>query len=115
LRNKENVKVGMSQILESPDVHSVAVAALLKLIKLLGAELVAGRHRDDIELFEKCVREKLYAHPHGVSAEATAAGVALAHSWIEPILRDLRIRVDQANEAPRVDEAKPAIQRPTLH
>jgi hypothetical protein len=73
-------------------VTTVAMASLVKMISLLGAELLVGRHRDDVDLFEQCVRAKLHAHVEGVSSEATAAGVALAHGLIEPVLRDLRER-----------------------
>ena len=73
-------------------VTTVAMASLVRMISLLGAELLVGRHRDDVDLFEQCVRAKLHAHVEGVSIEATAAGVALAHGLIEPVLRDLRER-----------------------
>jgi hypothetical protein len=73
----------------------VAMASLVKMISLLGAELLVGKHREDIDLFESCVRAKLFAHVEGVSPEATAAGVALAHSLMDPVLKDLRGRVRQ--------------------
>ena len=79
----------MANVNVTPDV-AVAIASLVKMIKLLGAELVAGTHRDDINLFEKKVREKLFAEVRGISADSTAAGVALAHSLVEPVLRDPR-------------------------
>jgi len=86
----------MPTLVAKPEVVAVTVASLVRLISLLGAELVAGTHRDDIDLFEQCVRAKLFAHVDGVTPEATAAGVALAHSLIEPILRDLRERARDA-------------------
>jgi hypothetical protein len=78
----------------------VAIASLVKLINLLGAEMLVGQHRDDVDAFEKSVRAKLYAHLEGVSPEETAAGVALAHSLIEPVLANLRERVRRAQTAP---------------
>ena len=78
----------------------VAIASLVKLINLLGAEMLVGQHRDDIEAFERSVRAKLYANVEGVSPEETAAGVALAHSLIEPVLANLRERVRRAQTAP---------------
>ena len=72
-----------------------AIASLVKLINLLGAELLVGKHRDDIDAFEQNVRAKLFAHIEGASSEDTAAGVALAHSLIEPVLANLRERVRQ--------------------
>ena len=47
----------------------VALASLVKMINLLAAELVVGRHREDIDLIESCVRAKLFAHVDGVSPE----------------------------------------------
>ncbi len=85
------------------------------MIKLLGAELVAGTHRDDIDLFEKKVREKLFANVDGISAVSTAAGVALAHSLVEPVLRDLRAQVVEKTTPDRSPEPKAAGQSSTLH
>jgi hypothetical protein len=88
--------------MESPacsDPVRVAIASLVKLINLLGAEMLVGKHRDDLDAFEQSVRAKLFAHVQGVSPEDTAAGVALAHSLIEPVLANLRERVKQAQAA----------------
>ena len=71
----------------------VALASLVKMINLLGAEMLVGKYREDVDVFESCVRAKLFAHVEGVSAEETAAGVALAHSLVDPVLRQLRERV----------------------
>jgi hypothetical protein len=71
---------------------AVTLAALVKLVNLLGAELTVGKYREDIDLVERCVRAKLFAHIDGVSASAHAEGVALAHSLVEPVLKDLRER-----------------------
>lgn len=81
------------------DTVRVAIASLVKLINLLGAELLVGKHRDDIDAFEQSVRAKLFAHIQGASSEDTAAGVALAHSLIEPVLANLRERVKQVQAA----------------
>jgi len=91
----------------------VALASLVKMINLIGAELVVGRYREDIDVFESCVRAKLFAHVEGVSPEQTAAGVALAHSLVDPVLKNLRERVSQlhaaeAAEAAALAEAPPA-------
>ena len=45
------------------DPRDVALTALANLIRLMGAELAAGRHRDDIDLFEKAVRSWLGSTP----------------------------------------------------
>ena len=77
----------------------VAIASLVKLINLMGAEMLVGKHRDDVDAFEQSVRAKLYAHVEGASPADTAAGVALAHSLIEPVLANLRERVRQTEAA----------------
>jgi malate/lactate dehydrogenase len=84
----------MPKIVDDPEVATVAIVSLTKMVSLLAAELVVGMHRDDIDLIETCVRKKLYAAVEGIGAEPTAAGVALAHRMVEPVLRDLRARVE---------------------
>ena len=77
----------------------VAFASLVKLINLIGAEMLVGKYREDIDIFESCVRAKLFANVEGVSPEATAAGVALAHSLVDPVLKQLRERVQNLHAA----------------
>jgi hypothetical protein len=105
----------MTKVVANPEVTAVALASLVKLVRLLGAELVAGSHRDDIDVFEKCVREKLHANVNGVSSEATAAGVALAHSLIEPILRALRVQAQEATGLQSVSQELFATPAQKLH
>jgi hypothetical protein len=76
----------------------VALASLVKMINLLGAELLVGKYREDIDVFESCVRAKLYAHVEGATPAETAAGVALAQSLVDPVLKSLRERVRNLNE-----------------
>jgi hypothetical protein len=89
----------MPAIAENP-ATVVTIAALVKMVNLLSAELTVGRHREDIDLIEGCIRAKLFAHVDGVSASDHAAGVALAHSLVEPVLKDLRGRVERLAVAP---------------
>jgi hypothetical protein len=77
----------------------VAFASLVKLIHLIGAEMLVGKYREDIDVFESCVRQKLFANVEGVSPESTAAGVALAHSLVDPVLKHLRERVQTLHAA----------------
>jgi hypothetical protein len=105
----------MTKVVANPEVTAVALASLVKLVRLLGAELVAGSHRDDIDVFEKCVREKLHANVTGVSAEATAAGVALAHSLVEPILRTLRVQAQEAASPQSISQQESAPPAHKLH
>ncbi len=103
----------MPKIVEDPEIATVAIASLTKMVSLLAAELVVGTHHDDIDLIESCVRAKLFASVEGIAAEPTAAGVALAHRLVEPVLRDLRSRVAarQAAATSGEDEAKAAYAR----
>jgi hypothetical protein len=71
------------------------------MIQLLGAEMLVGKYRENIDVFEACVRAKLFAHVAGVSPEATAAGVALAQSLVDPVLKHLRERVGHLQAADR--------------
>lgn len=89
-----SVEFAVSNLAEKPEVTTVALASMVKMISLLGAELVVGMHRDNIDLIEACIRAKLFASVEGISNEDTAAGVALAHSLVEPVLRDLRARAE---------------------
>ena len=89
----------------------VALASLVKLINLLGAELLVGKYRENIDVFESCVRAKLYAHVDGVTPEETAAGVALAQTLVDPVLKNLRERVhllDAGDRAPSAESRPPA-------
>jgi hypothetical protein len=84
----------VSKIVEKPEVATVALASLVKMVGLLGAELTVGAHRDDIDLVEACIRTKLFASVEGVSAEDAGAGVALAQRLVDPVLRALRARAE---------------------
>lgn len=90
----------------SNDQHSdelkVTLAALVNIIRLLGNELVAGQHRDDVELVERAIRTKLNkVNVANVSPEAMAAGLAQAHNLISPALSAMR------KAAAEVRSAKP--------
>ncbi len=69
----------------------VALAALTNLIRLMAAELVAGRHRDDFGLLERAVRDRLAetATP-ACSSEVAVAGLQLAGRCIEQALAQVR-------------------------
>lgn len=98
----------MRKLIENPDVAAVALASLVKMVRLLGAELVVGSHNDDINLLESAVRAKLFASVDGVSSPDTAAGVARAHRLVEPVLRELRARAEAVGrEAARRENESP--------
>ena len=85
----------MQKLAEKDEVAAVALASLVKMVGLLCAELTVGKHHDDVDLIERCVRAKLHAVVEGVSVASTAEGVALAHRLVEPVLRDVRERAQK--------------------
>jgi len=78
----------------------------------MGTELVAGRHRDDIDLFEQAVRGKLASTPTpACSLEVAEAGLQLAGRCIEQALAQVRAQALSKAEA---DEQEPTMTaRPT--
>lgn len=81
----------------SLDPRDVALAALTNLIRLMGAELVAGRHRDDLDLFEKAVRDRLGSAPApACSLDVAEAGLQLAGRCIEQALAQVRAQATAA-------------------
>lgn len=85
-----------NQTIEIDAVTKVTLAALLNLIRLMGAELVAGKHRDDVDHLEGALRAKLNFVREGVDKDDAEAGLALAHQLLTPVLRQIR---DQARRA----------------
>ena len=65
----------------------VALVALLHLIRLMGAELVAGQHRDNVELLVKAIETKLRAakFPADMPDQDIAKGLDLAQQLLRPI------------------------------
>lgn len=94
----------------------VALAALANLMRLMGAELVAGRHRDDIAVFEQAMRTKVGAlQIAGCPPETVQAGLALAAAQVEQILAQIRRQAHAASPPapPRATSRKTA-GRPSL-
>ena len=100
-----------NKLIENSDVATVALASLVKMVGLLCAELTVGSHHDDIDLIENCVRAKLHATVDGVSGGDAAAGVALAHRLVEPVLRDIRGRAQANRATPTPERAVSRLQR----
>lgn len=77
---------------------SVALAALVHLIRLMGAELVAGQHRDNVEMLVRAIETKLKSVPlpKSLPEQDTDAGMVLAHRLLVPIFDDLRDRSEKA-------------------
>jgi hypothetical protein len=71
----------------------VTIAALANMVRLLCAELVAGQHRDDINLLESAVRSKLNVAVNDATPEILAAGLKRAHEIMTPVLLNVRAQV----------------------
>ena len=71
----------------------VTIAALANMVRLLCAELVAGQHRDDINLLESAVRSKLNVAVNDATPEILAAGLKRAHEVLTPVLLNVRAQV----------------------
>ncbi|GIQ73787.1 hypothetical protein ACE103_14500 [Bradyrhizobium sp. ma5] len=76
-----------------------ALLALLHLIRLMGAELVAGQHRDDVEVLVKAVETKLRSarFPAEMPNQDIVKGLDLAEARLRPILEELRARSEKAH------------------
>jgi len=76
----------------------VTVAALLHLIRLLGAELVAGEHRDDVEFLIKAIQTKLRSTrlPKDTRQSDIEDGLLRASQLLAPIFEDLRDKAMRA-------------------
>ncbi|MFG1421602.1 hypothetical protein [Roseixanthobacter liquoris] len=88
-----------NQTIEIDAVTKVTLAALLNLIRLMGAELVAGKHRDDVDHLERALRAKLNFVREGVDKDDAEAGLALAHQLLTPVLRQIRAQAHLASES----------------
>jgi hypothetical protein len=77
-----------------PEPATAAFAALLHLIRLMGADLVLHRPAPDLERFEQAVRTKIeqFTSP---TANQTArdAGLAFARHLVEQVLTQIRAQV----------------------
>ena len=73
------------------DSGSVTVAALVNLLRLMGAELVLAQPGCETERFENAVRTKIqqFVSPN-VSAEARETGLRFAQYLVEQVLSQIR-------------------------
>jgi hypothetical protein len=70
---------------------SVAVAALLNLVRLMGAELVLNHAGGETERFEQAVRAKIgqFATPNA-DAQAREVGLTCAKDLVEQVIAQIR-------------------------
>lgn len=98
----------MASKFETP--RDVTLAALGNLIRLMGAELVAGQHRDDIERFERAVRAKLRdIRVADCAPETVAAGLDEADALVEAALAQVRDQWRTVQRAPRTKARSPRV------
>jgi hypothetical protein len=91
----------MSETIET----TIKEAVLLHLVRLMGAELVAGKHRDDIDELIRAIDRKIDQTPlsRGVDVNDARAGFLAARKALAPVCEALR---SQAAEARFSDEVK---------
>jgi hypothetical protein len=99
-----------------PDSATAAFAALLHLIRLMGADLVLNRADPDLERFEQAVRTKIEQFTSPTANQgARDAGLAFARHLVEQVLTQIRAQVQikkslsvNRQTAPAVKAATPA-------
>lgn len=71
---------------------NVTTLALLNLIRLFAAELVAGKHRDDVAAVVQAIDRQLDATPipEGVDLDEARAGIAAARDLLRPHIARVR-------------------------
>lgn len=91
----------MSESVES----RIKEAALVHLVRLLAAELVAGKHRDDVDEIIRAIDHKIEQTPlvRGIDVNDARAGFLAARKVLAPVCKALRA---QAAEARFSDEVK---------
>lgn len=74
---------------------AVAIAALLNLLRLTGAELVLSYLASDSDRFEKAVRAKIDQFtPPPTTPAARDAGLSLARHLVEQVLAQIRAQAE---------------------
>ena len=82
------------------DAKDVALGALANLLRLMGAELVIGRHRDDLDQLAQAMRAKIGAVTvTGCPPAVVDAGLALARAHVERALTQIRSQAEIAHAA----------------
>ncbi|WP_336492410.1 hypothetical protein [Methylobacterium nigriterrae] len=88
----------------SDDERRVALLALANLVRLMGAELVAGAHRDNVDRVELAIRAKLRAiDTSSFTPGAAERGFAEAEALIEQALVNVREQAAAAQTPPPAD------------
>jgi hypothetical protein len=121
--NETNENVGREPLALS-EAGGVTVAALLHLIRLMGAEIVFARRDCDPTIFEQAVRVKLnqFSSPTR-NKQAIYAGTSFAHTLVEQVLSQIRAQAELKQTLQAVSNKKveagntnsPTAQRKTLN
>ncbi len=82
---------------------SVKTLALLNLVRLLAAELVAGRHRDDVERVIQAIDRKIDATPlpRGIDVIDARAGLVEVKLLLRPVVKRVRAQARAVKVADR--------------
>jgi hypothetical protein len=88
----------MSNDLKLTPEATVTVMVLLNLIRLIGAELVAGEHRDRVDRVVNAILAKASATPlpDSTSQEVARVGIAEARSLLMPVIERIKIQAERA-------------------
>jgi hypothetical protein len=86
---------------------SVRTLALLNLVRLLAAELVAGKHRDDVERVIQAIDHKIDATPlpRGIDVNDARAGLAEVKLLLRPVVKRVRAQAKAVKIADRTTVA----------
>lgn len=89
---------------QTGDAAGVTIAALLHLVRLMGAELVAGEHRDNVDLLIRSIEAKLKSTqlPPDMPQAAVEEGLSLTHRLLVPIFEELRQKSMKAHMRDRL-------------
>jgi hypothetical protein len=89
----------MSSDLKLTPEATVTIVVLLNLIRLLGAELVAGEHRDRVDRVVNAIMAKASATPlpDSTPPETARIGIAEARSLLLPVIERIKIQAERAH------------------
>jgi hypothetical protein len=89
----------MSNDLKLSPEATVTVTVLLNLIRLLGAELVAGEHRDRVDRLVTAILAKASTPPlpDGTPDEAARIGIAEAKALLLPVIERIKLQAERAH------------------
>jgi hypothetical protein len=91
--------------------NRIKEAALVHLVRLLAAELVAGKHRDDVDEVIRAIDRKIDQTPlsRGIDANDARAGFLAARKALAPVCDALRAQAAEARFSDQVKKQPSAV------